>query len=203
MKIALIYLAAGNSRRFGNNKLLYEWNGKPLYRHLLDRLIHLSTKCEDYEIFVITQYKEIQLEVEKLCREYDRISCICSPQSRKGVSFSVCAGLDAGKEKDACVFFVADQPGLTEESVEGFLDKMRETWHEEREKSLGCVSFYEKPGNPIWFGQGYYGELRKLSGDKGGRSVFNQYKERAVYYQVSEACELEDIDDTSGLPGGM
>ena len=34
--IHIIYMAAGNSRRFGSNKLFYELDGKPMYRHLLD-----------------------------------------------------------------------------------------------------------------------------------------------------------------------
>ena len=38
MKIALIMLAAGNSRRFGSNKLLCEIDGKPMYRHILEKL---------------------------------------------------------------------------------------------------------------------------------------------------------------------
>ena len=39
MKIAMIMLAAGNSRRFGGNKLLYEVDGMPMYRHILDLLM--------------------------------------------------------------------------------------------------------------------------------------------------------------------
>ena len=38
MKYSLIYLAAGNSRRFGKNKLLVEWNGRPLYEYGLNTL---------------------------------------------------------------------------------------------------------------------------------------------------------------------
>ncbi len=36
MKIHLILLAAGNSRRFGGNKLVSFLNGKPLYQYLTD-----------------------------------------------------------------------------------------------------------------------------------------------------------------------
>ena len=34
----ILYLAGGNSRRFGENKLLYPLDGRPLYRHGLDAL---------------------------------------------------------------------------------------------------------------------------------------------------------------------
>lgn len=42
--IHIIYMAAGNSRRFGSNKLFYELNGKPMYRHLLDNLIEIKDR---------------------------------------------------------------------------------------------------------------------------------------------------------------
>ena len=44
MNIALIMLAAGNSRRFGSNKLLYEIEGKPMYRHILENLTAVAQK---------------------------------------------------------------------------------------------------------------------------------------------------------------
>ena len=49
MKIALIMLAAGNSRRFGSNKLLYEIEGKPMYRHILEKLIIVAEWLEETE----------------------------------------------------------------------------------------------------------------------------------------------------------
>lgn len=42
--IHIIYMAAGNSRRFGSNKLFYELYGKPMYRHLLDHLIEIKDR---------------------------------------------------------------------------------------------------------------------------------------------------------------
>ena len=49
MKIALIMLAAGNSRRFGSNKLLYEIEGKPMYRHMLEKLMVVAEQLEETE----------------------------------------------------------------------------------------------------------------------------------------------------------
>ena len=42
MDIDLILLAAGNSRRFGSNKLLYEVDGKPMYAHMLEKLLSIA-----------------------------------------------------------------------------------------------------------------------------------------------------------------
>ena len=60
MKTVLIMLAAGNSRRFGSNKLLYEIEGKPMYLHVLEQLKQVQKKIPDSGIIVLTQYQEIK-----------------------------------------------------------------------------------------------------------------------------------------------
>ena len=64
--IHIIYMAAGNSRRFGSNKLFYELDGKPMYRHLLDRLAEIKNRynksksdSQTIDITVVTRYREI------------------------------------------------------------------------------------------------------------------------------------------------
>ena len=53
MKIAMIMLAAGNSRRFGANKLLYEIDGIPMYRHVLEQLDDTKKKIENIQRIII------------------------------------------------------------------------------------------------------------------------------------------------------
>ena len=50
MRVTILYLAAGNSRRFGENKLLYPLDGKAVYRHLLDRLAQIAGRHENWEL---------------------------------------------------------------------------------------------------------------------------------------------------------
>ena len=59
MRVTILYLAAGNSRRFGENKLLYPLEGKAVYRHLLDRLVQIAGRHENWELLVVTQYERI------------------------------------------------------------------------------------------------------------------------------------------------
>ena len=65
MKIRMIYLAGGNSRRFGTNKLLELLDGKPMYRHLLDRLIRICGRHDRWELVVVTQYHEVAEELKE------------------------------------------------------------------------------------------------------------------------------------------
>ena len=57
MKISLILLAAGDSRRFGSNKLLYELHGKPMYRYSVDEVAKLDTTVFAEKI-VVSQYDD-------------------------------------------------------------------------------------------------------------------------------------------------
>ena len=47
MKLGLIMLAAGNSRRFGSNKLLYTIEGEPMYRHILSELMRVRKALKE------------------------------------------------------------------------------------------------------------------------------------------------------------
>ena len=59
MRIRMIYMAAGNSRRFGSNKLLYLIDGKPMYLHVLERLSAVCKRHRDWEIVLVSQYEEL------------------------------------------------------------------------------------------------------------------------------------------------
>ena len=187
----LIYLAAGNSRRFGGNKLLYELDGKPLYRHLLDRLIRICRRHESWEILVVTQYDEIYDVVGRMGASGMPVHPVFSPDSRKGASYSVRAGIEAASgETEGYAFFVGDQPFLTERSAEGFLEEMQR-----KQAELGSVRCKDLVGNPTWFSREYRRELLALEGDRGGRKLLKKYSDRVVYYEIENAGELEDIDE--------
>ncbi len=207
MRVRVIYLAAGNSRRFGSNKLLYEVDGRPLFSHLLERLICICGRHREWEVIVVTQYESIYETAREMGAR-----CVLSPKSRKGASYSVRAGLraalEAGTEQaegedrtgsacegaDACAFFVADQPYLTEESAEGFLEEM-----ERKRAGLGCAACGGHRGNPAWFSRQYFAELDGLTGDRGGKAVLNAHPEEILSFPVSKDRELEDID----VPGSI
>ena len=107
IKAAVIYLASGNSKRFGQeNKLLQMIGTKPMYRYGLDRLIDLCKDHEGFEIIVVTQYQEIMKQTQ-----YDPITTVFCPESKYGISWSIKAGIKAAKDAEFYTFFVADHLG--------------------------------------------------------------------------------------------
>ena len=135
MRVTILYLAAGNSRRFGENKLLYPLDGKAVYRHLLDRLAQIAGRHENWELLVVTQYERILEELAPLVKA-GRLQTVFSPDSEQGISYTIRAGIEAAEKQnaDACACFVADQPYLKEETAERFLESM-----EMQKAPLGCI----------------------------------------------------------------
>lgn len=241
--IHIIYMAAGNSRRFGSNKLFYELDGKPMYRHLLDHLIEIKdrynklkntgtnkpldsdemdddTVIDTYigtdtglskkpgkktknaesnnpviDITVVTRYREIL----DYCACIPDCHAVLSPDSEKGISYTIKAGIMAVQEQkktgmqDYYMFAVADQPYLKSQSVIKLIDKVLE--NKGNMKSVFSLRCGDTVGNPCVFHSSLISQLLSLEGDKGGRSVAKKYD--CVYVDIADERELTDIDTLS------
>lgn len=195
MRVTILYLAAGNSRRFGENKLLYPLDGKAVYRHLLDRLAQIAGRHENWELLVVTQYERILEELAPLVKA-GRLQTVFSPDSEKGISYTIRAGIEAAEAQKAekCAFFVADQPYLKEKTAEDFLKYM-----ENANAALGCVFCGGESGNPAWFSKPYFSELERLSGDCGGKKVLKQHLKSLIPFPIENEQELKDLDRKEDL----
>ena len=211
--IHIIYMAAGNSRRFGSNKLFYELDGKPMYRHLLDHLAEIKNRynksksdSQTIDITVVTRYREIL----DYCACIPDCHAVISPDSEKGISYTIKAGIMAVQEQkklkkssevthrtaekeEYYMFAVADQPYLKSQSVIKLIDKVLENKENKRLAfSLRCGDVV---GNPCVFHSSLIPQLLSLEGDKGGRSVAKKYD--CIYVDIADERELTDIDTLS------
>lgn len=191
MKVRLVYLAAGNSRRFGSNKLLYPLSHKPMYRYGLEVMTELLKADSDRELVVVTRYEPILLAVEELRQKgIDRAFAIPSPESIHGISHSIRTGVLFGKQdSDYYLFMVADQPYIKADTIEWLI---KETIH--KQSIGGCVTWEGIPGNPVIFSKRLKDALLSLEGDKGGKSVLKPYMDIICRVPASTQEELLDKD---------
>ena len=217
MKIALIMLAAGNSRRFGSNKLLYEIDGKPMYRHILEKLMVVTELLEKNEYESLERcekqneesnriiatsdktvkrdncYKKITVvtqyeEIEQSARKLGA-NVYINPHPDEGISSSLKIGLKANLDADVCLFTVSDQPWLTTATIHQLI-----TLQKNSGKGIACVSCEGKFGNPCIFTKKYYDVLLSLTGDKGGKSVITAHRDDMAVLKVNDVRELTDMD---------
>ena len=188
MPVAMVLLAAGDSRRFGGNKLLAEVDGRLMYRHVADEV---NAMPEDFfaKKIVVSQYDEI---LEDLGRE--GFETLKNNQSALGISHSVHLALEQIPEHYAVCFSVSDQPWLTRETIRGLVTAFRKNT-----RGMVCASWEGMDGNPVIFAPEYRKELLALSGDVGGRKVLLAHPEDVARFVAGSSRELADVDEKSQL----
>ena len=187
----ILYLAAGNARRFGSNKLLAMLNGKPVFLYGLERLMALKECRTDCTVTVVSRTPEILTAATAL-----GAYTVESPQSEKGISYTIRAGLASIEPlqlTDSVMFVLADQPWLTADSMNKLLDAAQ----------TGCfaatAAYGETDGSPTLFSAQCLPAFQKLEGDQGGRRILKQHPEKVVRVQLQNPQELWDVDQPEDL----
>jgi CTP:molybdopterin cytidylyltransferase MocA len=178
-KIAVILEAAGNSSRFGSNKLLHIMDdGRPMIASILDAVRPLNV----YKKVLVTQYDE----VASMAPEFD---VVMNDRPDLGISRSMQLGLAAAGDADAYMFCVCDQPGLTAATLERLIEAYKKG-------TAGIVSlaWQGKMCNPKIFSSRYKEELMRLSGDTGGRQILATHKDDILLVEADREAEVKDID---------
>lgn len=184
MQIGCVVMAAGDARRFGENKLAALFNGKPLILRALE-----AVPAEEFSaVAVVTQYPE----VEDLAEKFGFIP-VHNPHPDWGISHTIRLGLEALEGCDAVMFQVSDQPMLRRETVAAELQFFRA--HPDR---LVGLSHGGVRGNPCIFPAAYFPELLELTEDHGGSSVIRRHGEDLLLFEAP-ARELEDADTRQAL----
>lgn len=188
--VHMILLAAGFSRRFGENKLLYPVNGKPMYLWTMEKLKELQKEGFADSLVLVSQYEKILKEARR-----QGLTAVENPYSERGISSSLQIGLEASKSFSCqgveayYMFFVADQPFLQKKTIGDFLEAFLKSG-----KKIGCMSYQKTPGNPVIFHERFVPELMELQGDTGGKRVLKRHVEEVFFYEIQNPGELEDWD---------
>lgn len=190
MRIHWILLAAGLSRRFGENKLLYPVNGKKLYRYSLERMAALAEKRQE-RLVVVTSHEAIRQELAGMKAEV-----VWNPKAETGIASSIhCAIRHLGIEKDAAYLFsVADQPFLKQEELGAFIEGFLRSG-----KAMGCMAHQGVCGNPAVFSGEYVQRLLSLEGDQGGKKILLASPEQVFVFDCAEEKAFYDIDEKKDL----
>lgn len=179
MKLGCIIMAAGESRRFGENKLLQTFDGVPLYRRALNAV---PTEAF-HRVYVVTAYEPIASLAEQM-----GFSVISNPNPELGVSHTIRLGLEQLQNCDGAVFMTADQPLLTRQT----LLKLT-TAFLQNPTAILAVSHDGQRGNPCLFPRDLFEELMALQGDTGGSRVIRAHADRLQLIEVPQQ-ELADCD---------
>ena len=184
LKLGCVVMAAGNARRFGENKLAAELDGRSLIRRALEAI-----PGEAFDsVMVVTQYPEIAALAEEF-----HFTAIEKQHPDFGISHTIRLGLTKLTDCDGVLFLVSDQPLLRRESVEKLVD----LWQKQPEH-IAALSHGGVQGNPCLFPARVFPELLNLREDKGGNTVIRRHEDCLLLLEV-DARELTDVDTPDAM----
>jgi molybdenum cofactor cytidylyltransferase len=180
--ISGVVLAAGASRRLGRPKQLLELWGRPLLQHSVNAVSGAGLD----EVVVVLGHEADAIESALDLPPGARV--VRNPDYASGQATSLRVGLAAvGGRAEAAVILLGDQPllgsGLIRRAVEEFATAGRPV--------VRCF-FGSTPGHPVVVARSEWARLGALSGDVGGRALWDD-SERVHVLNV-EAEPPADVD---------
>jgi len=185
-----ILLAAGQSRRFGANKLLHPVlddtpmlivSAKTLVSVLPGAIVVINHELVPYT----TQLEALGLKV------------VTNENSETGMGSSISCGVRAsetlGEHTSGWLIALADMPYIKPETISLLAEKMRDG------ADIVAPVFEQQRGHPVGFSHRYLSELIALSEDIGARNIINTHQDNLELVTVSDEGVIKDIDYASEL----
>jgi molybdenum cofactor cytidylyltransferase len=181
LPIGAVVLAAGSSSRMpGSQKLLLEFDGKPLVRHAMES----ASEGGCHQVVVVYATDDVRDAVQ------GDAELIHNPKARTGMASSLQVGLRAMRgEIEAAVVLLGDQPLVGSRAVATLM----RAWRREGSRPAAAVSqAHGEWGPPVVLARELWDELFALKGDAGARQILQGHPE--LLDMVPAPGRPDDID---------
>ena len=185
MKLGAVLLAAGRSSRFGQNKLLVDFCGRPMVCHALDALqaLHAARRavvCADEQVADLARASGCTV--------------IENREPERGQAHSIALGVGATLDMDAVLLLAGDQPRLAGASLRRLAERF-----EASGKGIACLQDDTHLGNPAVFARRYFPALLALDGDTGAKGILRAHADDLLIVPCLRTGELADADTPQAL----
>jgi molybdenum cofactor cytidylyltransferase len=188
-RIAAIILAAGQSRRMGQNKLLIEIDGSSLIERAVDRA--LATQADP--VIVVLGHQADDIAARLAGRP---IVLVENPDYAQGLSTSLKRGLSAVPDAaDGAIICLADMPDVAPQLV----DRLIAGFDPGEGHEIILPVRNGKRGNPVLWGRRFFPELRNIGGDTGARHLIGGYWDYVMEIEAVDDGVLIDLDTPAAL----
>lgn len=182
--IPVILLAAGSSSRMGQPKQLLLWGEQTLIEHQLTRLIALARPV----FVVLGAHADLILPVVSRLP----VNVVVNTNWESGMGSSVACGIarleQAEPNAEGTLITLVDQPLVPAKHY----NKLLETFVPGSQQIIASTSAEGWTGVPAIFDKRYFGELKNLRGEKGAKTIIQNYPSRITKVFCSEI--IKDID---------
>lgn len=184
MSFVAVVLAAGESRRMGENKLLLAYKGKPIIRHVVEACL----VPEISDIIVVTGFERER--IENALSGLDVIFCY-NRDYCYGMTTSFVRGVKSiiPNKYQGIFLLLGDQPFVTCETIEHMIDIFRKS----KSPAIVVPVYNGKKGHPVLFDIQLYKEIISLERDNIIREIIHRHSDNVIKTEERKGVII-DID---------
>jgi len=184
--ISALILAAGQSKRMGQPKMLLPWGNTTVLGQVLQTLKQANIP----DMLVVTGAARI--DIEKICAAYETLVAHNPDYANGEMLSSLQTGLSVLRDKtsaETALIVLGDQPQVQEGSVRAVVHRFIET-----ESNLVVPSFQMRRGHPWLVARPLWDEIPQMKSPQSPRDFLNSHASEIEYVDVDNPSILADLD---------
>lgn len=183
MKLGCVWMASGQGKRFGSNKLMADLSGQPVIAYAL--------KAVPPELFVCKLVVTRWHTVAEFCQTQGIPALLHDRVDRNEV---IALGIARMQGMDGCLFFQGDQPLCSGDSIRNLVENFKE-----QPNKIHRLSWNKTQASPVIFPAHLFDALEHLSAKQGGGTIIAQNPHLVQLTQALFPWELWDVDTPQAL----
>jgi molybdenum cofactor cytidylyltransferase len=177
-------LAAGESKRMGEVKLLLPFGGKTIIETIIENVVR--SKVDKILVVLGSDKEKIEERIKNLPLEF-----AFNPDYRSGMLSSIQAGFKAlPQDVQAALIILGDQPSVSSKVINKLIAA-----YKKRGKGIVLPVYKKERGHPVLIDTKYREEVANLSPQLGLRELVYNRPEDILEIKVRTSSVLRDIDD--------
>ena len=176
-----ILLAAGQSTRFGSNKLLHPLNNN---KSIAQQSAHNLIQACPNSIAAVNNTSSTLAE----SLSDTGLKIIENTEADQGMGRSIACGVQATADADAWLIVLADMPFLQTQTIKIIMQNFK------AKKCIIAATYQHQQGHPVLFSKHFFDELTQLNRDAGARDILKNNLELIKLVELNDQGILQDID---------
>ena len=181
--IAILLLAAGESKRMGKPKQLLKWGKSTLLNHSIKQAV--ASKADAVYVVLGANYDQVVASITD-----PTVTILNHKKWNQGLGSSLGYGVRklADRNFNGILLMLADQP----EVDTSFLNKLISAFEKSQKPIISTAYKKGTGGVPVLFGKSYFKHLLSLSGEIGGKQLIENNVSSALLIEPKNP--IKDID---------
>lgn len=191
MKICVVILAAGESKRLGQAKQFLKFKGTSFIRNIVDQCRQLDV----YDTLMITGSLHSQLQEEF---KDDELRLYYNKDYKEGMHSSLIKGIELvsiRNEIDACLIVLCDQPLVDVSHYQVMIQEAKK-----RDQQIIATSYADNFGAPAIFKKSLFKTFGKIKKGSGAKLIIEENRDIAHFIKCEAAgFDVDTLDDYQQL----